>query len=92
MPCYYYIYSVILCGIIFLALLIDPYEIMKTFIMDKTSDKAESAQRVCINYACNYAFPLKNFLTWLARKNHNKHIREKCKFNSIEYIISLKPI
>ena len=43
-------------NIIILELLIDPYEIMKTYIMDKTNDKAESSQCVCINYACNYAF------------------------------------
>ena len=48
-------------NIIFLALLIDPYEIMKTYVMDKTGDQVESSQRVCINYACNYAFPLNFF-------------------------------
>ena len=50
---------------------------MKNFIIEKTGNTAEKA--VCVNYASNYVYPVKHFLTWLARKERNKHIREKCK-------------
>ena len=55
----------------------DPYEIMKVFIMEKT---ANDKSPVCVNYAANYSFTLKNLLTFLARKKRNKKIRDACMY------------
>ena len=52
----------------------DLYETMKVFIMEKTTSDDRSP--VCVNYAANYSFTLKNFLTFLDRKIRNNKMRD----------------
>ena len=64
----------------YIDLLHHPSDVMRAFIMERTSSDVQNP--VCVNYAAQYCYTLKNLLLFLGERNNNQ-LLDACKYNII---------